>query len=299
MRILIVGVTGQLGRAFANYCCENNIDYLGVARNVENSSNIQRLDLLSEKALKGFFKHNKFTHIINCVAYNLVDMAEKEIELAERLNVDFPLELAKIANMQDAVLVHYSTNYVFSGEKEELNNEAALCEPKSVYAMTKAIGESQVAGVAKRFFIIRTSWLFGFGTQNFIYKLKEWINQDREISLVVDEFAAPTFTEDLVNATIALFKCESKVDNKNLYGIYHITNSGICSRYEWGEFILANLGYCKKVRISHQKDFNLPAKRPTFGGLEILKIEKILQQKMPTWQDATKRYLQKLEIKKT
>jgi dTDP-4-dehydrorhamnose reductase len=279
MKILITGANGQLGKDFQKYVKQNNIEYIPT-----DSSD---LDITSLNQLRQFTKENKdITHIINCAAYNAVDKAEEEWEKAYRINGLGVRNLALISNEINAELIHYSTDYVFSGDKGSKYTIYDTPNPINKYGESKALGEKELL-LAKKRYLIRVSWVFGTGNTNFAKKVINWSKNKEELRIVDDEISSPTYTKDLVKATMNLI-------NLKAYGTYHITNTP-CSRYEWAEYILEKINWKGKLNKAKKEEFDLPAKRPDYAVLDNFGYKETTGQQMPDWKDATKRFLDELK----
>lgn len=275
MTYLITGANGQLGQDF------------GIIFNQLNEAIILRdldLDITDLPELRKFVKQEKLKCIINCAAYNNVDEAETEWKKAFNINGIGTRNLVLIANELDIKFVHYSTDYVFDGEK---GNPYFLIDPTnpiSKYGESKLLGEKYVTQLGKKFFLIRTSWVFGKGNINFVRKVLDWSKKNIELKIVTDQISCPTYTKDLAMATIDLIKT-------NAYGCYHITNSSFCSRYEWAKYILEKIGWEGKLNKGLSEDFNTKAKRPKFSVLSNFGLEETIGYELPDWKDATNRFL--------
>jgi len=288
MNILLFGANGQLGQSFTDYFIKNSINFY--ASDITNKSKYSveiayiKSDITDLAAVLNLSKLSKFTHIINCSAYNLVDKAETDWQNAYKINGIGPKIICLLANKLNADLVHYSTDYVFDGKKNTPYTIFDNPGPINKYGESKLLGERYVQTFSSKFYLIRTSWVFGNNGNNFIDKVVSWSQKTETIKFTEDEVSSPTYTEDLVIATMQLIKT-------NNYGLYHISNTS-CSRYEWGKFILDCIKWNGKIERAKQIDFGLPAKRPIFSVLNNFGLEEAVKWTMPDWQDATKRYLQ-------
>lgn len=276
MKVLITGANGQLGRAFQELFKNEKVEFIAAPK--------EELDITDLRKIREFVSKNpEITHIINCAAYNKVDEAERDWKTAYLVNGLGPRNLAIVANEIDAELVHYSTDYVFSGEKGSPYTIYDTPDPINRYGESKVLGERFLMSIASKFYLIRTSWVFGDG-MNFVKKVIEWSKKSQVLKIVDDEVSSPTYAPDLARATWELIK-------QKAYGLYHITNSGYCSRYEWAEFILNKIGWNGELRRAKQKDFNLPAKRPRFSVLDNFGLEETVGVKIPHWKTAVERFL--------
>jgi len=280
MRILITGANGQLGRSFKELFKEQDVSFI--------ETDVDNLDIRKLNEIRNFTQNNNFTHIFNCAAYNAVDNAETDWKEAYLVNGIGPKNLAIVAGEINAEIVHYSTDYVFDGRKGLPYTIHDSPNPINKYGESKYLGEKLLQVYGNRSYLIRTSWLFGDGENNFALKVISWSNKRNEISIADDEISAPTYADDLAQASLDL------IFNRQ-YGIYHITNSS-CSRYDWAEFILKETGWKGKLLRAKQADFKLPAKRPVYSVLDNFCFPEVSGYNMPAWQDATLRFIKKLEI---
>lgn len=279
MKILITGAKGQLGQAFQKKFEQLNIQYI--------AKGSKELDITKMDQLRNVVQNEKgITHIINTAAYNHVDKAEEEWEKAYQINGLGVRNLSIISNEINAELIHYSTDYVFSGKKGEYTIYDTP-DPINRYGESKALGEREVTQ-ARKYYLIRTSWVFGVGKDNFAKKVINWSQNNKELKITTDEKSAPTYTEDLVEATLELIK-------QRVYGIYHITNTP-CTRYEWAQYILKKISWQGTLKPAKRSDFNLPAKRPESSVLNNFGYQQVTGKKMPDWKDATDRFLKEMGL---
>lgn len=276
MRYLVFGHKGQLGTEFCSIFERDNILYKGY-----DIDGIDIGDAGQVLAAVASFKPNV---IINCAAYNLVDNAEKEPELAFRVNADGVKNIAQAANRIGAFVVHYGTDYVFDGEKGSPYNEDDTPNPLNKYGESKRQGEILLEKMTDKFLLLRVSWVYGKGKQNFIYKLSQWAESQDRLKIADDEISVPTSTKTIAEFTLRALQ-------KDLRGLFHLTNSGYASRYEWAEEILNNLGIDKEIVPVSKDIFNLPAPRPGFSAMNNGKIQTVLNVPVPAWQDALKEFM--------
>ncbi|WP_084665179.1 dTDP-4-dehydrorhamnose reductase [Thermanaeromonas toyohensis] len=279
MRYLILGAGGQLGRAFRQFLEQQGYEVVACGR--------AEVDVSSPGALRRVFSATRPDVVINCAAYNHVDLAEREWEQALSVNGTAVKNLALLTREHGAVLVHYSTDYVFDGEKGAPYMISDLPRPLSRYGKSKLIGEEFLRALGDRYYLIRTSWVFGPGKENFITKVLAWAGQREELRIVTDQVSCPTYTRDLVEGTLRLLAT-------GRYGVYHLTNTGYCSRYEWARYILERVGWRGRLVPARSADFGLPAPRPHFSALDNSPLPELLNWEMPPWQDATRRFLAEL-----
>lgn len=268
-KYLITGKNGQLAREFLKKLG-------GEATGFSHSE----LDIGSLESVLECLYSLRPQIVINCAAYNYVDLAETKYYEAVRTNTTGVRNLAYGAKKINALLVHFSTDYVFNGKKTIPYTEEDVPEPVNMYGKSKYMGELAIKEELVNYLIFRVSWVFGEGRQNFIYKLLQWIREKEYLEIAEDETSCPTSTKTIVDITLRALK-------DRLTGLYHLTNSGYVSRYEWALFILKNLGIKKTVRPVSSAIFNLPAKRPAFSAMSNERISKLLNLSIPSWQEAT------------
>ena len=279
--ILITGANGQLGYDFQRLFDSLGTKYI--------ATDIANFDITDRKSIDDFFSiHSNISLIINCAAYNDVDKAESEIELCNKLNAEAPFNLAKKAKEIGAIFITYSTDFVFYGDIRNPYTEEDMPNPPSIYAKSKRLGEISVLEEYEKVFIIRTSWLFGLANNNFNTQVINWSKDCTELSIVDDQLSSPTYSKDLAYYSWKLI-------NTNLYGLYHITNSGSCSKYDQAKYVLDKIGWTGNLRKIKTEELNLPAKRSKFSKLDSTKVENIIGEKIPGWQDAIDRYFNELD----
>jgi dTDP-4-dehydrorhamnose reductase len=279
VKILITGAQGQLGKDITQLCRKKEhivIPYGSRDLDITRYEDVIKevLDIIPDI-------------IINCAAYNAVDQAEVDWERAFEVNGLGPKNLALAASVTGSHLVHYSTDYVFNGRTSRPYTLADIPDPVSRYGESKLLGEQMVMRHARRYFLIRVSWVFGSGNVNFAHKVLEWSTKQRSITVVDDQVSTPTYTRDLATATLDLIDTGQP-------GLYHITNSGSCSRFAWSKFILDLTGWTGNLISGKSADFQTLANRPNFSVLDNFGTCKAIGYDLPPWQDATKRFLHEI-----
>lgn len=274
---LITGKYGQLANEFEKYFQMHSIDYVAL--------DINELDITDFSAVMDAVKSYKPNVILNCAAYNFVDKAEEDYITAHKVNVWGPKNLAIASIENNSRLVHYSSDYVFDGKKlEDLYTEDDITNPLNEYGKTKLLGEIAVLDTINEPLIFRLSWVFGDGQQNFIYKLMKWQEGNNYLKIACDEFSVPTYTRMVVDVTI-------KALVSGIKGIFHLTNSDYCSRYEWACFVLKTMGIRKHIHPVPMSIFNLPANRPSFSAMKNNLIVSKLNINIPSWQESVEYYI--------
>ena len=280
MKILLTGSNGQLGHDFKKIFNKKNIEYI--------ATDHKELDITNDEDLNRFFQENEgITHVINCAAYNNVDKAEtdKKVWL---LNAEAPKKLAEFSKKIGAIFVTYTTDFVFDGKKNSPYMEDDKTNGVSEYGKSKAQGEKDVLEAYDRSFVIRTSWVFGIANNNFNKQVINWSKSRNELNIVDDQVSVPTYSMDLAEFSWKLIQTEK-------FGLYHITNDGIASKYDQAKYVLEKIGWKGTLGKAKTADFNLPAKRPAYSKLDSSKVEKLLGEKIPTWQSGIDRFLEEMK----
>ncbi len=279
MKILITGSKGQLAQEFQRSL--ENHDYEVVALDKEH------LDISDPDSVRRTFSLHKPQIVLNCAAYNLVDRAEDDFDTAFKVNSIGVRNLAFACKRNGALLVHYSSDYVFDGKKEDFYKEEDEPRPINSYGKTKLSGENFLMEELENFLLFRVSWVFGEGRQNFLYKLLEWAKKERVLRIVYDQISVPTYTKDIVSLTMLAI-------NKALRGLYHLTNGGYASRYEVARFFIERLGLNNLILPVGSDFFPSPARRPYFSAMSNLKLSKALDVNIPDWKVGIESYVEKM-----
>lgn len=277
--ILITGANGQLGYDFQRLFKKEKIDFI--------ATDVNDLDITDINKIRDFVKGKNINLIINCAAYNNVDKAEDEVELCTKLNTQAPYELSIVAREIGADFVTYSTDFVFDGAKNSPYTEEDTPNPLSVYGKTKLEGETKVLASYDKSFVIRTSWVFGIANNNFNKQVISWSKSKDILSIVDDQASSPTYSKDLAFYSWELIKTKK-------YGLYHLSNGGEASKYDQAKYVLDKLNWQGTLNPAKTSDFNLKAKRAPYTKLDSSKIEKIINKKIPNWQEGIDKFLAEL-----
>lgn len=283
MKYLIFGAKGQLGREFVKWLNGGLVRSLN-GRFVEwIAVGREECDISDLNQVLELFESIKPDVVINCAAYNLVDKAEEDYVSAVKVNSVGVRNLAFACNRYRAFLVHYSTDYVFDGKKENgLYIEDDKPNPLNEYGKSKLIGEKFIKEEIDNFLILRVSWVYGEGKQNFIHKLLKWAENSDYLKISYDEVSVPTSTRTIASITLKALK-------EGLEGLYHLTNSGYASRYEWAKKVFRIKRINKFIYPVSSEIFNLPAKRPKFSAMSNRKLSKKLNIEIPGWEEELER----------
>lgn len=271
MKIVLIGANGMLGTELKKIFKDQDL----IAWDVEDVSIVDKDRIISK------IKGAKPDVIINAAAYTAVDDCEENQELACQVNGEGPGNLAIAAKETNATLIHYSTDYIFNGEKKDgYDEEYDKVDPVNVYGESKALGEKLIKESGCKYYIIRTAWLYGEGGNNFVDTMIKLGQEKDELKIVNDQIGCPTYAVDLADRTKELIK------NNVPSGVYHITNSGSCSWYEFACEIFKIKKIDVKAIPCASDEFPRPAKRPAYSILINTKIEPVRP-----WKDALKEYL--------
>jgi len=284
INILVTGSNGQLGNEFRKLSSDAS-DFNFVF------TDIAELDITNPEAIEALMKSENISVIINCAAYTAVDKAETETVLAYRINAEAPGNLATAAFNFNALLVHISTDYVFSGEGFRPYTENISCDPRSTYGMSKLKGEIAVIDSGCRHIIIRTSWLYSAFGNNFIKTVRKYGRERGHLNMIYDQIGTPTHAADLAGAILAIIP--QYKDRKS--EIYHYSNEGVCSWYDFALEILDQSGIKCTVAPITTFEYPLPAVRPFYSVLNKGKIKKDFNIKIPHWKESFTRCLKELE----
>jgi len=290
MRFLITGAKGQLAGEFLRFLQDTNLLPVAYRMSTEIKALDEKgLDISDLNSVLEAISYYKPDVVVNCAAYNFVDKAEEDFDNALKVNALGTKNLAFACKKINAFLVHYSTDYVFDGTKEDFYTEQDEPNPINNYGKSKLEGERFLLEETDNFLLLRVSWVFGEGKQNFLYKLKEWAEKQKVIKVVCDQVSVPTYTEDIVRFTIHAI-------DEGLRGLYHLTNSGCASRYEVARYFIERLGLSNLILPVSSDYFPTSVKRPFFSAMSNAKISKILRLHIPDWKDGINRFIKRVDV---
>lgn len=279
MKILVTGVTGQLGHDVVKALDKRKIETVGVSS--------KDFDISNCEAAKIFIENYMPDAVIHCAAYTAVDRAEDEEDRVYAVNCLGAENIAKACKSIDAKMIYISTDYVFEGIGNEAYEVNSFINPLSVYGKTKADGEKKVIAELDKHFIVRISWVFGKNGNNFVKTMLRLGKEKTEISVVADQIGSPTYTVDL-----AELLCDMVVTEK--YGIYHATNEGYCSWAEFAEEIFERVSISCKVSRILSEEYPVKAKRPLNSRLSKKSLDKAGFNRLPNWKSAMERFLEEI-----
>tara|TARA_R110002167_G_scaffold206691_18_gene410805 strand:- start:12158 stop:13021 length:864 start_codon:yes stop_codon:yes gene_type:complete len=283
-QVLVTGGYGQLATAIKDQIADMEghsftfVDY-------------DKLDITKEAEVAAFFGSNNIDFCVNCAAYTAVDKAESEVEMAKSINVDGARILAAECKKQGAKLIHISTDFVFGGDQTALYSEGDPAKPLGVYGQTKLDGERGISATMEQYFIIRTSWLYSEHGNNFMKTMLRLGREREELSVVCDQIGTPTYAGDLARLIL-----EIVANDTNEYGLYHYSNEGVASWYDFAKaiFELGDIA-CALFPIL-TVDYPTPAARPAFSVMDKSKVKAAMRLEIPYWRDSLKECLKKVAI---
>lgn len=279
MKLLVTGVKGQLGHDIVNECKKRNIEAIGV--------DVEEMDITDSKKVEEIIKSGNYDAIVHCAAWTAVDKAEDEVEACTKVNVDGTKNIAKVCKELDIPMMYFSTDYVFDGQGDHPWNEYDKRNPLNVYGQTKYEGELAVEALEKHF-IVRIAWVFGVNGNNFIKTMLRLGKERGAVSVVNDQIGSPTYTYDLSKLAVDMILTDK-------YGTYHATNEGLCSWYDFACEIFKQAKMDVEVTPVDSNAFPAKAKRPSNSRMSKEMLDKNGFKRLPTWQDALGRYLEKIE----
>jgi|SRR5215212_2780735 len=287
MKIVLFGKNGQLGWEF-----QRTLPILGEVIALDR----REVDLCDLHAVERTLSELRPDLIVNASAYTDVDLAEKETDLSMKINALAPGLIAEMSRKLRAVLIHYSTDYVFDGSKNGLYTERDTATPLNMYGKSKLAGEENIDQAGDSYLILRTSWVYSLRGNNFVNKVLGWSRQTKTLKVVSDQVSGPTWARPLAEITSFVLAQNKKALYESMrerHGIYHLAGSGSASRYEWAKQILANDPEPSKqivqtIEPARSEDFPTPAVRPLFSALDCSHFEATFGLKLPPWDQTLK-----------
>ncbi len=283
MRVLITGANGQLGNEMRRLGAVSPNEYL--------FTDVAELDITDKAAVAEFVKSNNVEIIVNCAAYTNVDKAEDDEATAELINATAVRNLAEAVKAVDGTLFHVSTDYVFGSEGNTPRTEDMPTNPLGVYGKTKLHGEQAIAEVGAKAIIIRTAWLYSEFGNNFLKTMLRLTAEKESLNVVFDQVGSPTYAGDLALAIFSIIEGGVYAGNE---GVYHFSNEGVCSWYDFATEIAAAAGHECVVMPCHSNEFPSKVTRPPFSVLDKTKIKTTFGIEIPHWRDSMLYCLQRL-----
>lgn len=280
MKVLVTGVKGQLGYDVVKECEKRNIQAVGV--------DIQEMDITEETSVDKVIRETAPDAVIHCAAYTAVDAAEENEEMCRKVNAEGTRNIAKVCKALDIKMIYISTDYVFDGSGERPWQPEDERHPISVYGQTKYEGELAVQELLTKYFIVRIAWVFGINGKNFVKTMLKLAETRNKLSVVNDQFGSPTYTFDLARLLVDMVQTEK-------YGVYHATNEGICSWYEFACAIFEKAGIPMEVTPVTSAEYGAKANRPMNSRMSKEKLSDNGFERLPAWEDALERYLAALK----
>lgn len=274
MNILITGSNGQLGneiRVISENYSQHQFFFTDVAE----------LDITDLSAIENFVSENKMETIINCAAYTAVDKAEDDVDLCYKINRDAVKNLGEIARKFGLKMIHVSTDYVFDGTNHIPYTEDMPVKPLGVYGKSKLEGEQVLLQSFPDAVIVRTSWLYSSFGNNFVKTMLKLGRERDELNVIFDQVGTPTYAGDLAEAILKIISSE-----KIISGIYHFSNEGVCSWYDFTKTIHRIAGITCNVKPIESKDFPAKVTRPHYSVLNKAKIKSVYSIEIPYWEDS-------------
>ena len=275
-RILVTGANGQLGSEMRKLGAVSPNEYI--------FTDIAELDITNKAAVMAFVKNNNIGIIVNCAAYTNVDKAEDDEAMAELINATAVRNLAEAAKAQDATLFHVSTDYVFGAEGNTPRTEDMPTNPLGVYGVTKLHGEQAIAEVGAKAIIIRTAWLYSEYGNNFLKTMLRLTAEREYLNVVFDQVGTPTYAGDLAMTIFSIIEGDYYAGNE---GIYHFSNEGACSWYDFAQEIATAMRHNKcKINPCHSSEFPSKVTRPPYSVLDKTKIKQTFGVEIPHWRES-------------
>ena len=279
MKVLVTGAKGQLGYDVVRELERRGIEAVGV--------NSREMDITDAARVDRVIKAASPDAVIHCAAYTAVDAAEENEAVCRKVNVDGSQNIAKVCRELDIKMIYISTDYVFDGQGSRAWETEDERRPVSVYGQTKYEGELAVQEILDKYFIVRIAWTFGINGKNFVKTMLKLAETHDTITVVNDQFGSPTYTRDLARLLADMVQTEK-------YGVYHATNEGFCSWYDFACAIFKEAGVKVNVVPVTSAEYGAKANRPMNSRLSKEKLTESGFERLPSWEDALKRYIAEL-----
>lgn len=279
MKVFVTGVKGQLGHDVVNELTKRGIESIGV--------DIEEMDITDAEIVKQVITQSAPDAVVHCAAYTAVDAAEENEAVCRKVNADGTRNIAEVCRSLDIKMLYLSTDYVFDGKGERPWEPEDERHPLNVYGQTKYEGELAIQENLEKYFIVRIAWVFGVNGSNFIKTMLKLSQTHKRITVVNDQYGSPTYTYDLARLLVDMILTDK-------YGIYHATNEGVCSWYEFACEIFKKADIPMEVVSVTTEEYGAKAKRPANSRMNRDKLTQNGFDKLPPWQDALERYLKEI-----
>ena len=294
MNILVTGANGQLGNEMRIVSKRSSDRYI--------FTDVEELDITNRDAVMNFVKEKDIKVVVNCAAYTNVDKAEDDEATAELINAQAVKHLAEACKSNNATLIHISTDYVFGGnEGNTPRTEDEPVNPTGAYGRTKLHGEQAIQEVGCNYLIIRTAWLYSEFGNNFVKTMRRLSSERDKLNVVFDQIGTPTYALDLANVIMRFIEILKKENNyqlstvnSQLFGVYHFSNEGVISWYDFAKEICELSGNECDIQPCHSNEFPSKVKRPSYSVLDKTKIKNKLNITIPHWKESLKKCIIKL-----
>ena len=286
MNILVTGANGQLGNCIRNASAGSTNNYI--------FTDVAELDITDAAAVRSMVKDNAIDMIVNCAAYTNVDKAEDDAEFAELLNAGAVRNLAEAIRDNGGTLIHISTDYVFGKEPYNVPcREDQKGTPTGVYGLTKLHGEQAIQASGVKAIVIRTAWLYSEYGRNFVRTMLNLTATKPELKVVFDQTGTPTYAQDLADAIVDIIENGKYAGNE---GIYHYSNEGVCSWYDFTKMIAEMAGNTGcDIQPCHSCEFPSKVVRPSYSVLDKTKFKETFGLRIPYWTDSLKKCIDNLK----
>lgn len=290
MNILVTGANGQLGNSLRDVVGEN----VSGSHNNYIFTDVAELDITDIEAVRRMVADNEIKVIVNCAAYTNVEKAETEADFAETLNAKSVANLAEAIKGNDGWLIHVSTDYVFGGSLGNTpRTETEPANPTGVYGLTKLHGEQAIEECGCKALIFRTAWLYSEYGRNFVKTMLKLTEEKPQLKVVFDQCGTPTYARDLADAIAGIIENEKLEGNE---GIYHFSNEGVCSWYDFTKMIAEYSGHIVcDIQPCHSDEFPSPVVRPAYSVLDKTKYKATFGKTVPYWTDSLRICLRNMD----